>query len=297
MTVIKKWFIATRPWSYTAASVPVLAGSAFAWWQFETLHVGLFFLTLVGAILFQTATNLLNTYGDYKKGVDTVESAVTCPQLVTGQITSKQMYIAGMITLGITILIGFYLIYATGPWILLFGFIGVLGTYGYTTGPRPYKYLGLGSILVFFLMGPLMTAPSYYIQTLQLNAGAFWISAPICFWVSAILHGNDLRDIAHDENAKIQTLAIWLQKDCGIRHYVGLCIGAVLSTILLVVFQIVPLTALLPLILLPKIWKICRKLVQETDSIIVPLEGITAKLHFEYGLLWSVGIALGLFFK
>ena len=297
MNVIQKWFIATRPWSYTAAAVPIFAGTAYAWWRMDTLHIGLFLLTVLGAILFQTSLNLLNTYGDFKKGVDTVESAVTCPQLVTGQITPESMYRAGTISLVITMLIGLYLIYATGPWILFFGAIGVLGTYGYTTGPKPYKYIGLGSILVFFLMGPCMTAPAYYIQTLSLNWGCFLISAPICFWVSAILHGNDLRDITHDENAQIQTLAIWLKHDRSIRHYIGLAIGAIISTILLVVLQAVPITALLPLVLLPKIGRICYRLYKTPNTIIFPLESITAKLHFEYGTLWSIGIALGILLK
>jgi len=294
---MKKWFIATRPWSYTAASVPVLAGTAFAFWQQETIHVWLFLLTLFGAILFQTSTNLFNTYGDYKKGVDTIQSATTCPQLVTGQMTPSSMYKAGLFALILTILIGFYLVYTIGLWILFFGIIGVLGAYCYTTGPSPYKFWGVGSIFVFFLMGPLMTAPSYYIQTTQLNANAFLIAAPISFLVSAILHVNDLRDINHDQNAGIQTLAIWLQLNRGIYHYVALCIGTVFSTILLVLFYIVPVTALLPLILIPKIFNICKKLVKDTDSILVPLESITAKLHFEYGILWAIGIALGFFYK
>ena len=294
MGFMQEWVMATRPWSYTAAAVPILAGTAYAWWMGNTLHIGLFLLTVLGAILFQTSLNLLNTYGDFKKGVDTFESAVTCPQLVTGQISPENMYRAGIISLVITMAIGFYLVYATGPWVLFFGAIGVLGTYGYTTGPRPYKYIGLGSMLVFFLMGPFMTAPAYYIQTLSFDWGCFLIAAPICFWVSAILHANDLRDITHDQNAHIQTLAIWLKRDRSIHHYIGLCVGAIASTIILVFFQVVPITALLPLLLLWKIGRICRRLLKAPDTIILPLESITAKLHFEYGALWSIGIAVGI---
>ena len=157
--MFKAWFIAMRPWSFTAAFVPVAVGTALAWSQ-GFFQPGLFFLTSLGAVLMQAGTNFINTYGDYCSGVDTVESAHTCPQLVTGAMRPADMKRAGFLAFGVAVAIGLALSWLCGWEILVIGLVGVLGGYTYTAGPCPFKYRGLGSIFVFFLMGPLMVWPA-----------------------------------------------------------------------------------------------------------------------------------------
>ena len=82
------WFNAFRPWTLHGAVVPVLIGGAVA------LHHGsfdiiMFILVLIGGCLLQSAANLLNTYGDFKNGIDTVENEIRSPELVTGVLKPK----------------------------------------------------------------------------------------------------------------------------------------------------------------------------------------------------------------
>lgn len=67
---MKKWLLATRPWSFTASVIPLTLGAALAWAS-DAAHAGLFLLTLLGGVAVQTGTNMLNIYGDYRSGVDT----------------------------------------------------------------------------------------------------------------------------------------------------------------------------------------------------------------------------------
>lgn len=292
--MIKTWFLALRPWSFTAAAVPVTLGTVAA------MHHGhfnalLFILTLVGGILLQAGTNLTNTYGDYISGVDTPASAGTCPQLVTNILIPKEMKAAGIIAFLLAGLIGSYLVYLRGWPILVLGSIGIVFGYTYTLGPRPYKYLGLGSILVFFLMGPLMVIGSYYVQTGFFNWLAVWVSLPVGFLVSCILHANDLRDINYDYKAGINTLALILGKNKGFLWHYFLNIGAFLSLIILLGTGKIPTTAILPILLIPEMLKILRKTRASwhgNNECLVMLEANAAKFHIQFGLMFIGGFLL-----
>ncbi|SHL06197.1 1,4-dihydroxy-2-naphthoate octaprenyltransferase [Desulforamulus aeronauticus] len=292
--MIKTWFLAIRPWSFTAAAIPVTLGTVVAL-QHGHFNVFLFILTFMGGILLQAGTNLTNTYGDYISGVDTPESAATCPQLVNDILKPKQMKLAGIFAFLLAAMIGGYLTYLRGWPILLLGSIGVIFGYTYTLGPKPYKYMGLGSILVFFLMGPCMVIGAYYVQTGFFNWLALWVSLPIGFLVSCILHANDLRDVPFDYKAGIHTLALTLGKKKGFLLYYFLNIGAFLSLILLLATQKIPLTALLPILLIPGLVKIIKQTSaswQGNNEYLVMLEATAAKFHLQFGLMLIGGFLL-----
>lgn len=51
---MKKWLLATRPWSFTASVIPLTLGAALAWAS-DAAHAGLFLLTLLAASRFRRA--------------------------------------------------------------------------------------------------------------------------------------------------------------------------------------------------------------------------------------------------
>ena len=292
--MLKTWFIAARPWAFTAAIIPILLGTALAYLEgcFEPF---LFILTLCAAILIQAGTNYINTWGDYVSGVDSIQSAVTCPQLVTGTLSTASMKQAGIFCLTVSAIIGLWLSYSCGWPVLVCGLLGILGGYCYTAGPLPYKYHGFGSLFVFFLMGPLMVGPAYYIQTKALNAVPIIASLPVAFLVSAILQANDLRDIADDRNANIKTPAIFFGKKLAMKLYVGSIIAAFLSLLIIICSKYLPLTAGLPLLILPSLIKnyiTFKKASAGSRHKMEQLVKQTAMFHCQFGLLLVLGIML-----
>ena len=169
---MKKWLLATRPWSFTASVIPLTLGAALAWAS-DAAHAGLFLLTLLGGVAVQTGTNMLNTYGDYRSGVDTEASAHGESLILLGLISPEAMRRGGLIALCVAFAVGIVLGFACGWPILAFGLVGIAGGYGYTSGFWPYKYHACGPIMVFLLMGPLMALPAYYIQGGSLDGGPF----------------------------------------------------------------------------------------------------------------------------
>lgn len=295
MASLKTWFYALRPWSFTAAAVPVVLGSALAWNE-GFYHPFLFLLTLIGGIAMQAGTNLINTYGDYISGVDTVESAKTCPQLVKGILKPEEMKRAGILCFAFVALLGLYLVYARGWPILLLGILGIIGGYGYTAGIA-YKYKGLGTILVFFLMGPMMVWGAYFVQTGIHSWTALWVSIPVGFLVSGIMHANDLRDMEHDKNAGIQTFALILGKKSSVNFYHFLNIGAYVILIILIITGQLPWLAFLPLLVFPQFWQILKDTSEAARGNLEKLqflEASAAQFHFKFGTLFVAGLLINL---
>ena len=278
-----------RPWTLTAAGMPVAFGAGLAAVEGHW-NPWLFALTLLGGVAMQASTNLHNTYGDYMSGVDTEASALTCPQLVTGSFRPSAMYRAGWLVLACAGLIGLVLAWVCGPLVLLFGGMGALGGYWYTNGKRPYKYLGLGPFFVFLLMGPLMVLPAYFIQTGRLAPAPVFASLGIACLVTAILHANDIRDIAHDRAAGIRTLSMLLGRRRAVWLFTGLTLSAFLLLGLSWAGGLLPSPCLAAFILLPELGSKLRR-IQNPDYDFTDLEIWTAKFHLQFGLLSAAGLA------
>ena len=290
---MKKWLLATRPWSFTASVIPLTLGAALAWAS-DAAHAGLFLLTLVGGVALQTAANMFNTYGDYRSGVDTEASAHGESLIVLGLISPEAMRRGGLAALCVASVAGLALGFVCGWPILAFGLVGIAGGYGYTCGFCPYKYHAFGPVMVFLLMGPLMALPAYYIQGGSLDWRPILAALPIACLVASIMHANDIRDIAHDREAGITTLAMLLGRKKALRLYAALCVGAYVFLLLLAASGVVPPSGLLPFVLVPGLWRTLRALGKRPlpESELVSLDGVSAKHHFLFGLLLIAGVLL-----
>lgn len=211
------WFNVFRPWTLHGAVVPVFIGGVvaykddgFCWW--------IFLMVVACGILLQSAANILNTYGDFTKGTDTVENETRSPELVTGALSPRKVLYAGLACLGIVALCGLVFIWYIGWGILLFGIVGLGGAAMYTVG-LSYKYLGLGQLGVFILMGVLMPLGTYYVMTGNLSEEVFLLSLPNAFMITAVLCGNEMRDYYEDRSSGVGTLSGRLSYENGMKLY------------------------------------------------------------------------------
>ncbi len=292
--LVKKWVVAARLWSLTASIIPVTLGSALAWYQGYGYNMPLFWLTLVAGILLQAASNLLNTYGDYASGVDSLDMVKTTNrEIFDGTITAKQIKNAAIVCIAIAALFGVILIAKKGLPVFIFGLLGIIGTVSYTTGKYPFKYYALGTIFVFFLMGSFMVLPAYYIQSETLNMQAVFFSLPISFLVSVILFGNEIRDMKSDKEAGIRTLAMKFGQERALELYTNMIYIAYICLLILAFMEIIPTTALLPIILFPLLIKQIIKIQPPVEpSVLTGLVKFGAKFHFLFGALMIIGLLL-----
>ncbi len=212
----RRWVLGARPRTLPAAVAPVLVGTAAAagpaslgaarglsWW------VALCALGV--AVSVQVATNYANDYSDGRRGTDDPSTRVGPPRLVgNGLASPAEVKRATIVAFAVTAAFGLPLVVFVQPWLVVVGLAAMLAGWGYTGGPRPYGYAGLGEAFVFVFFGLVATTGSTYVQVL----GIPWIS-----WVAAVAVGclatallvvNNLRDIPGDTLSQKRTLAVRL---------------------------------------------------------------------------------------
>lgn len=273
----------------TAISVGVGASVAantgpFSW--------SLFFLTLLGAIFLHAATNLINDYYDVRSGVDTVEvsTAIYRPHpLVEGKLSSKSIFAAASLLFVAGSVIGLYLAAARGWPVLAIGLVGVAAGITYTAPPFSYKYVALGEFSVFLMWGPLMVEGTYFVQRQSFSAEAFYISIPFGVIVALVLLANNLRDIAHDKDRRIQTIAILLGAQKGFYLYAGLVCLAYTCILLMILLGILSAWSILVFLSLPIAVKLLKIM---TRKIPVDADARTAQLDTAFGVLLLISLVL-----
>lgn len=286
---LRIWWQTLRPWSYTAAVIPVLLGAAIAAYD-GYADLGRLLLALIGAIAIQAGTNLANEYYDDQKGLDKVQTIGIGGAIQRGELSARQVLIAALIAFGIGAAIGLYLVSLTGPFLFWLGLISIAVGYFYTAEPLALAYRGLGEVAVFIFMGPVIVVGSYYVQTQQVTLPVVLASLPVGFLVAAILHANNLRDLDLDRQFGKRTLATILGRARANLEYYLLIGGTYLSLLLTVLFGVAPWWTLIALLTLPLAIRPMRIVAREHEPHrLQPVLRQTARLHTQFGLLLILG--------
>ncbi|CAA9296157.1 MAG: 1,4-dihydroxy-2-naphthoate polyprenyltransferase [uncultured Chloroflexia bacterium] len=283
------WWPTIRPWSYTAAVIPVLLGASVAAYD-QALDWWLLVLCLAGSIAIQAGTNLVNEYFDDRKGIDKVQVYGIGGAIQRGELQPWHVLLAGGLAFAIGSAIGLYLVSVAGAFIFWLGLASVLVGILYTAGPFPLAYIGLGEIAVFTFMGPVIVSGSYYVQVGAVTWPVLLASLPVGFLVAAILHANNLRDLDIDRQFGKRTLATLLGRSgANVEYYV--LIGATyVSLAITVVVGIAPILTLITLITLPTAVRLMRIVATEDQpQTLQPVLRQTARLHMQFGCLFIVG--------
>jgi len=200
------WYLAARPRTLPAAIVPVLVGSAVAAHEGRVNPV-VFAATLIVSLLLQIGANYANDLFDFLKGADHQRQG---PLRVTQSrlVTPRQMTIALIIVFGTAALIGVYLALVGGWPIVIIGVVSMLAAIGYTAGPFPLAYRGLGDVAAFVFFGLVAVTGTTYLHLLTFSPWSLIAALPVALLVTAIIIVNNLRDIQTDRTAGKITLAV-----------------------------------------------------------------------------------------
>ena len=306
---VKLWSVAVRAFSFPASIVPVILGSAYAFYDFRRVETSgsfswyLFALALIAGMLYHIGCNLINDYYDYRHGLDREGAFGGSGVLVSNAMSPKEVLGGAVTTLALGSLVGLLLVWqlhlrgiAFGWPLVAIGVIGLIGSVWYTSGKASAKYNALGSPLVFLLMGPGMVLGAYIVQTGEFSLNALLASLPVGFLVAAILQANDTRDIVDDRSAGIHTVATLLGPSGARRYYSTLVFAPYISLVLLYVAGVLPVWCLGALITLPlalQLHGLFQKVRDEKSELLHPTIENTAKLHMGFGLLMTIGLIVG----
>lgn len=307
---MKTWISLLRPWSLTASAVPFVVAlpvcmrSARGWDGSSPLR---WCIALAAALLLQTACNLLNTWGDWKSGLDSRPGAkASVPVLVEGKASPRAVLAAALAALAGSAALAAPLLAACGS---PAGFnaplaaaaaAGFAGAANYATLLR-FKYAGLGTPFVFFLMGPVFFVGVYSAAvdpdaacSMPAMAGVAALSLPTACHVAAILHGNDMRDRKSDAAAGVRTLASRFGARGALAAY-ALLMAAPFAAAAAAAAAFREPALLLPLLALPPAARAVRRAFREFrasrgDPEWRGFEREAGKTHFLFGVLEAAAL-------
>src|SRR5690606_2104287 len=110
------WWRLMRPHTLTASFVPVLVGTAMAIFDGQ-LDIPLFLAMLIASIMIQAATNMLNEYFDYVRGLDNEESVGIGGTIVRDGIAPRTVRNLAIIFYAISVAIGVYICMESSWWV------------------------------------------------------------------------------------------------------------------------------------------------------------------------------------
>ncbi len=282
----KEWFLATRPWSFPASSMPVAVTLAFLYWRgFEVnWPVGLW--TLLSVVLFHAAGNTWSDYSDFKRGVDR-EDTIGGMSITSGEFLPSEIKCLSMLLLAVAAVSGLSLMLATGLPTLYLGLAGLALTMMY-----PFlKYHAMGDIDIFLTYSLLPVMGTSYVATGVFVMDVLLLVLPIGLITVGILHINNTRDIEHDKRSGIHTFAMLAGKRASAFIYCMEVTVPFVWVAICIIYNSMPLWSLIVLLALKPAIDNSRKALlfpKEGMQAVVGVDEATAKLQLMFSLLLVV---------
>ncbi len=285
-----KWVLGARPKTLPAAVVPVVVGTAAAVGEGEPIFLWRAFAAAVVALALQIATNYVNDFADGERGTD--DNRIGPVRLVaSGLATADQVKAAAVLSFIVATAAGVALSIAVGPELLVVGAVSILAGWGYTGGPRPYGYMGLGEVFVFVFFGVVATVGSTYVQLSRVTPLSVICSVAVGFLAVALLVVNNLRDRPLDAEAGKRTLAVRVGDMKTRQFYVALLAGTAAS---IVGASLLRWPAIIGLIGLVTAARPIRSILDGlTGENLIPVLGDTGRTQLITGATLSLGLILG----
>jgi 1,4-dihydroxy-2-naphthoate octaprenyltransferase len=286
------WLLASRPATLPAAAAPVVVGSALAAAS-EVFRWDALIVILFAALAIQIGVNFANDLADAEKGADTEARIGPTRAVATGLLSAGQMKRGIMVAFGLAAIAGIYLIWLAGWVILAIGIVSIIAALGYTNGPIPYGYYGLGELFVFVFFGLVATVGTRYVYDQTAPADAWVGGIAIGLLAAAILVANNVRDTDTDRLAGKRTLAVILGRNPARWLYAVMVLGSFAVVAAAVLLGTLPVWSLLTLVALPLTVSPIRTIFTETAG--PPLIGVlkdTARLQLVFAALLAVGVLI-----
>ena len=247
--MIKHILAASRPRTLVAAIIPPVVAHGLLINLYDKTNYLYLTLCLAASLCIQLATNFYNDAVDAIKGAD-VERVGPRRVSSAGDVSIKTTMMWGHIAIALASILGVFLFLRGGPVVLVLGVLSLYLSYGYTGGPLPLAYKGLGEIFVFLFFGLFAVCGSFYIYSLELPPIVFLVASQVGLLSTSLIMINNLRDRKTDKTVGKLTMATRLP--------LGVYVGSLYATLILPYLGLIKLNTWAPLIALPILIKVLK---------------------------------------
>lgn len=297
---LKRYFLATRPPFLLASLVPCVVGLATAAASGVTINTLLAICTVLGALLFHAAANVLNDYYDALNGTDDCNTQRLYPFtggsrfIQNGVLSKEQTARFGFALLFAGILLGLYLLQHSDRGLLLIGLAGTFISWSYSAPPLSLNSRGLGELCIATAFGLLIIVGADHVQRGEFSLFPLLLAVPYGLLTSNLLYINQFPDREADEKAGKHHLVVRLGAQRGRWGYLLLLLAANLWLIGLVLFGQLTPWALLALLAAPLGLKAAAILLRHAHqpSQLAPAIRMTIASLLLHGLLLSLGLVM-----
>jgi len=174
----------------------------------DQFNVTIFLLCCLTASLLQILSNLANDYGDHIHGADHINRIGPSRAVQSGQISAQAMKRAVYLLAFLSLLSGLSLLFTAFPGSLLsivfwtvIGILSIGAAITYTSGSKPYGYIGLGDLSVFIFFGLVGVLGSRFVISGTVIYYDLLPATSVGLLSVAVLNVNNVRDIESDRQA------------------------------------------------------------------------------------------------
>lgn len=233
--------------------VCVLLGASIVVYKGQSVDLFLLALIIIGALSAHVSVNTFNEYLDFKSGLD-LETERTdfsggSGALPNNPLALNSVYLTGVVSLFVTLIIGLYFVSLYGLQILPIGLLGVILIVTYTSWINKHPWLcliapGLGFGVLMVLGTQFVLVGEYYVLSL-------WISIIPFLLINNLLLLNQYPDMQADMNAGRRHFPITYGIQASNKLY-GLFVLVVINLIIAYVWlDYLPVLSLITLIPMP----------------------------------------------
>ncbi|MGN6265407.1 MAG: 1,4-dihydroxy-2-naphthoate octaprenyltransferase [Ginsengibacter sp.] len=292
----RAWKEAVRPLSLTASLIPLLLGGAIAFYTIHTFNIMLFLLTLIGGVMIQAGTNMINDWKDAERDNENVEGIRPFTggsrMIQLGLVSRSDMGFFGIVLCVIAFLIGAYLVAVSGWGLIPLIFYGLFAGLFYTGEKGKFSLInlapGIAEFLIATTFGVMMTMGAFYVQTGYYSLQAFLISLPVAIFISNVLLINQFQDAESDRKSGKNTLVVRLGKRKAKNILVACFVVAYAIIALLPLLGYAPYTFYVAFLSIPfavQAIRYAQKNYDKNSADLIPSNAHTAIAHLFTGLL------------
>lgn len=232
-----------------AGVFPVLLGSIYSLYRFNSLSIGDMLVLILGILLMQSSANMINDIYDHKRGSDD-EAKADEKAIASGEIKASQVRKIAITFILIDIIINLYYSITLHWGIFFIGVYGALIMYCYSAGKKPISYTPFGEVAAGSTMGICIMSTVIYIQSGIVNFETILVTLPTSIYIGSILLTNNIADHQEDKKAGRYTLPLFIGISLAERLWQLCCYSLLIASGVFVYVGYWPLESLVLAVLL-----------------------------------------------